>query len=306
MKLNNTKWAFLAAVLLTNTLAAQPPEQLHKSEILTPVNSFTSGVEGPAVDAKGNLYAVNFEKQGTIGQVQPNGKATLWLTLPEGSIANGIRFTSKGQMLLADYTGHNVWLVNPATKKLKLLAHEPTMNQPNDLAIDNRDRVYASDPNWKEGTGKLWRIDPNGSVHLLDTLGTANGVEVSPDNKKLYVNESVQRKVWVYDLAPDGSVKNKQLFYEFPDYGMDGMRCDQQGNLYITRFGKGTVVMLAPDGTKLVEISLIGKRPTNIAFGGTDGRTAYVTLQDQGNIEQFRVEFPGREFKTPRNNPSKK
>lgn len=287
------------------TLQAQVPEKLHVSTVLTPVNSFTSGVEGPAVDSKGNLYAVNFEKQGTIGQVKPDGQAVLWLELPEGSIANGIRFTSKGQMLLADYTKHNVWLVNPVTRKMKILAHEPRMNQPNDLAIDNKDRVYASDPNWKEGTGQLWRIDPDGSTHLLDTLGTSNGVEVSPNNKRLYVNESVQRRIWVYDLAPNGSISNKQLFYEFTDHGMDGMRCDQAGNLYVTRFGKGTVVMLAPDGTKLDEITLTGKRPTNIAFGGVDGRTAYVTLQDQGNIEQFRVEFPGREFKSIKNNSKK-
>jgi sugar lactone lactonase YvrE len=179
------------------------------------------------------------------------------------------------------------------------------MNQPNDLAIDNKDRVYASDPNWKNGTGQLWRIDPNGTTHLLDTMGTTNGVEVSPDNKKLYVGESVQRRIWVYDLGTDGSVKNKQLFYEFSDHGLDGMRCDQQGNLYITRFGKGTILLLAPDGTKLEEITLMGKRPTNIAFGGPDGRTAYVTMQDQGNVEQFRVEFPGREFKGIKKQPSK-
>lgn len=286
----------VAAVMLTISATAQH-EVLHKSTLLTPVNSFTSGVEGPAVDGRGNLYAVNYEKQGTIGQVKPDGTASVWLVLPEGSIANGIRINSKGQLLLADYTKHNVWKVDPRTKKISLLAHEPRMNQPNDLAIDNKDRIYASDPNWKNGTGQLWRIDPNGTTHLLDSMGTTNGVEVSPDNKKLYVGESVQRKIWVYDLGADGSVKNKQLFYEFTDHGLDGMRCDQKGNLYVTRFGKGTILMLAPDGTKLEEITLMGKRPTNIAFGGPDGRTAYVTMQDQGNVEQFRVEFPGREFK---------
>ncbi len=84
------------------------------------------------------------------------------------------------------------------------------------------------------------------------------------------------------------------------------MRCDVKGNLYVTRFGKGSILMLAPDGTKLEEITLMGKRPTNIAFGGPDGRTAYVTLQDQGNVEQFRVEFPGREFKAGNKQTSKK
>ena len=144
-----TKTGLVVALVLLNCCATAQPEVLHKSTQLTAVNSFTSGVEGPAVDAKGNLYAVNFEKQGTIGQVKPDGTATIWLELPEGSIANGIRINSKGQLLLADYTKHNVWKVDPRTKKISLLAHEPRMNQPNDIAIDNKDRVYASDPNWK-------------------------------------------------------------------------------------------------------------------------------------------------------------
>ena len=77
---------------------------------------------------------------------------------------------------------------------------------------------------------------------------------------------------------------------------MDGMRCDQNGNLYITRHGKGTVVKLSSQGVLLKEIKLKGKKPSNIAFGGKDGRTAYITLQDRGYIESFRVEVPGRAF----------
>jgi sugar lactone lactonase YvrE len=78
---------------------------------------------------------------------------------------------------------------------------------------------------------------------------------------------------------------------------MDGMRCDVNGNLYITRNGKGTVVKISPQGTLLKEIILLGKKPSNIAFGGRDGRQAFVTVQDQGNIESFRVDSPGREWK---------
>jgi sugar lactone lactonase YvrE len=114
------------------------------------------------------------------------------------------------------------------------------------------------------------------------------------DEKTLYVN--AVPKVWAYDLLPDGQVKNKHLLIEFTDFGMDGMRCDIKGNLYITRFGKGTVVKVSPEGKVLREIVLIGKRPTNVAFGGKDGCTVYVTLQDQGNIESFKVDFPGREW----------
>jgi sugar lactone lactonase YvrE len=128
-------------------------------------------------------------------------------------------------------------------------------------------------------------------------MGTTNGIEVSPDDKVLYVNESVQRKVWAYDLSTDGNISNKRLLIEFPDFGMDGMRCDTDGNLYITRHGKGTVVKVSPAGKILREITLLGKKPSNIAFGGKDGRTAYVTLQDSGNIERFLVDEPGREWK---------
>jgi len=272
--------------------------ELFISSVFTPVNSFTVGVEGPAVDKVGNIYAVNFAKQGTIGKITPQGKVSIFIELPDGSIGNGIRFDSRGNMLIADYTNHNILKVNMATGKLSVFAHESRMNQPNDIAIDSKDRLYASDPDWKTGTGNIWRVDNDGKVSFLDSLGTTNGIELSPDEKILYVNAS--RQVWAYDLSPEGDIKNKRLFVEFSDFGMDGMRCDIQGNLYIARFGKGVVVKISPKGQVLKEIELKGKRPTNVAFGGKDGCTMYVTLQDQGNLESFRVDIPGREWKMQR------
>ena len=201
-------------------------------------------------------------------------------------------------MMIADYTNHNILKVDMASKQISVYAHDSTMNQPNDIAIDSKDRLYASDPNWKAGTGRIWRIDADGKMYLLeDNMGTTNGIEVSPDEKTLYVNESVQRKVWAYDLSGSGAISNKRLLIEFPDFGMDGMRCDVDGNLYIARHGKGTIAKVSPGGKLLQEIKLNGTKPSNIAFGGKDGRTAYVTLQDRGNIESFRVEAPGREWK---------
>lgn len=273
-------------------------KKLFTSSVLTPVNGFTSGVEGPAADKAGTIYAVNFEKQGTIGQVTPSGDASLFIELPSGSVGNGIRFNSDGDMFIADYTNHNILKVEMNSKTLSVFAHEPQMSQPNDIAIDSKDRLYASDPDWKAGTGRIWRIDTDGTVSLLkDNLGTTNGIEVSPDGKILYVNESVQRKVWAYDLSGDGQISNKRLLIEFPDFGMDGMRCDIKGNLYITRHGKGTVVKVSPKGKIKKEIILTGKNPSNLTFGGKDGRTVYVTLADQRNIESFRVDIPGREWK---------
>lgn len=272
--------------------------ELFKSSVLTPVNSFTDGVEGPAVDKSGIVYAVNLARQGTIGQITPEGKTSIYIELPNGSIGNGVRFDSRGNMLIADYTNHNILKVDMNTKMLTIFAHEPRMNQPNDIAIDSKDRLYASDPDFKAGTGRIWRIDTDGKVTFLDSLGTTNGIEVSPDERTLYVNAS--RKVWAYDLSPKGNISNKRVLVEFSDFGMDGMRCDIKGNLYIARFGKGMVAVVSPQGKIIREIPLSGKRPTNVAFGGNDGRTMYVTLQDQGNLEYFHVDIPGREWEMQR------
>ena len=289
--------SFFVLGLFVNADAQLTDTGLFKSSVLTPVNSFTNGVEGPAVDKDGNLYAVNFNRQGTIGIITPSGESSIFVELPEGSVGNGIRFNKKGEMLIADYTKHNVLKVDMATKQITVFANEPKMNQPNDIAINKMDCLFASDPDWKGGKGSIWRIGKNGKVSLLEeNMGTANGIEVSPDNKRLYVNESVQRKVWVYDLSKKGEIRNKRLLIEFPDFGMDGMRCDTKGNLYIARYGKGVVAIVSPEGKVLREVLLTGKKPTNVAFGGKDGRTVYVTLQDQGNIESFRSDTAGREW----------
>ena len=272
-------------------------EELFVAQEFTAVNGFTSGIEGPACDADGNLYAVNYERQHTIGKVTPDGTESVFVELPTGSIGNGIRFNSEGFMFIADYTNHNVLKVDMDTREINVHAHEPTMNQPNDLAIGANDILYASDPNWGASTGQIWRIDTDGQVTLLEAdMGTTNGIEVSPDEKMLYVNESAQRNVWAYDLSSEGEISNKRLLIQFPDFNMDGMRCDVEGNLYITRHGKGTVAKLSPAGEVLLEVQLTGKLCSNIAFGGTDGRTCYVTMADRGNVEVFRADLPGRSW----------
>ncbi|MGI9550052.1 MAG: SMP-30/gluconolactonase/LRE family protein [Aurantibacter sp.] len=256
--------------------------------------SFTKGIEGPAVDKEGNLYAVNFKEQGTIGIVDGNGNGSVFAILPQGSIGNGIRFDQEGNMNIADYTGHNVLQIKKGSKEVSVLAHNPDMSQPNDLAIAPNGTIYLSDPNWAESTGRIWMVNASRKIILLEeNMGTTNGIEVSPDGKKLYVNESVQRNVWQYDINEDGGLSNKTKFIVFEDFGMDGMRCDVLGNLYITRYEKGVVVIVSPDGEILDEIHLKGKNPSNITFGGKDGKTCFVTLADRGCFETFKAPYQG-------------
>ena len=286
--------ALAAALLTVGCHSLVPDEKLYLATPLTATNSFTAGIEGPACDRAGNIFAVNFAQQQTIGRTTPAGQSEVFVTLPNDSVGNGIRFDRAGRMYVADYVGHNVLRSDPGTRAVEVLAHEPKMNQPNDLAIAPNGTLYASDPNWGAKTGQLWRIDPDGTTtRLAADMGTTNGVEVSPDGKRLYVNESVQRNVWVFDIQPDGGVANKRLLRQFPDHGFDGMRCDADGNLYITRYGKGTVAVLSPEGEVLREINVLGARPSNLCFGGPDGRTVYVTEVEHRRLVQFRVETPG-------------
>jgi gluconolactonase len=290
------KIPFLACLsFVALQLVAQETIPLFKAEDFTKENIFSENIEGPAFDKHGNLYVVNFEKNGTIGIVVPTGDASLFLTLPEGSTANSIQFDKKGNMYLADFTGHNILKVDMKTRQVSTHVHNDNFNQPNDICINRKGQLFASDPSWKNSNGKLWRIDPNGnSVLLTSDMGTTNGIELSPNEKILYVNESVQRKIWAFDVDSKGNISNKRLFAEFTDFGFDGMKCDKQGNLYVTRYGKGTILVLSPAGTVIREILLKGKNCSNLVFGGKDGKTVFVTLQDRKGMEKFQNDISGK------------
>jgi sugar lactone lactonase YvrE len=279
-------------------MGAREPEKLFVASPLTKPKEFTEGIEGPACDAAGNVYAVNFGKQGTIGRITPQGKGEIFVTLPGKSVGNGIVFDPKGTMYVADYVGHNVLRIDMKTKKIDVYAHEDGMNQPNDLAIAPDGTLYASDPHWGNGTGQVWRIDTRGKVTLAaKDMGTANGIEVSPDGKTLYVNESKQLNVWAFPIKADGTLGDKRLLKKFDDGGFDGMRCDVDGNLYIARYGKGNVAVLSPAGKVLREIPVLGASPSNLCFGGPDGRTVYVTEVKSTRLVQFRVDRSGLAWK---------
>ena len=279
-------WSGCGAGFASDTLFSATP--------FTAEGDFTSGIEGPNCDQAGNIFAVNFARQQTIGRITPDGKGRVFVELPGPSTGNGIVFDRAGTMFVADYVGHNVLRIDPKSRTIEVLAHEDRMNQPNDLAICPDGTLFASDPNWKNGTGQVWKIAPDGSCALAaKDMGTSNGIEVSPDARTLYVNESVQRNVWAFTITSDHQLSGKRLLKKFEDFGFDGMRCDMDGNLYIARHGKGTVVKLSGEGKILKEIDVLGAKPSNLCFGGPDGRTIYVTEVEHRRLVQFRVDRPG-------------
>lgn len=262
----------------------------------TAENLFSGNIEGPAVDQQGRLFVVNYLRDGTIGLVQPNGEVELFVELPAPSIGNSIQFLSNGNMLVADFKGHKLWEVDMDTRKLSIYCADEGFNQPNDICISSKEIVYASDPDWASSSGQVWKIGPDRRAEIFSAgMGTTNGICLSPDEKILYVNESVQRNIWAFDLDEEGNSIQKRLFATVSDHGFDGMKTDTRGNLYVTRYGKGTIAIFNPAGILIREVKMQGKKTSNICFGGENYKTAFVTLQDRKGIERFYTDIPGKQ-----------
>jgi sugar lactone lactonase YvrE len=275
---------------------------LFESRQLTPSGEYTSGIEGPAVDAAGTLYVVNFQQQGTIGKLSPGAaRSELFATLPAGSIGNGIRFDRDGRMYVADFKKHNVFVFERGQTVPRVYFHSDRFNQPNDLAVAADGTLYASDPSFPRGTGQIWRItrgpDGKGRGGVMSSerrMGVTNGLDLSPDDATLYVSESTTPEVWAYRVE-GATLTAPRLVKKFEAFDLDGLRTDLDGRIFVTRPLNGTVAVLAPDGTLVREISLRGKEPTNLTFGGPDGKTVFITQREGRFIETFRVDRPGRE-----------
>jgi signal peptidase len=289
----------IAALAAAAAASAAAAEALFESRQLTPPGEYTFGIEGPSVDAAGNLYVVNHLRQGTIGRVAPGAaRSQPWAELPAGSIGVSIRHGRDRRMYVADYKAHNVFVFEPGTTAPRVYFHSDKFNQPNDMALARDGTLYASDPSWRRREGQVWRIAPGGQGAVMASarrLTTTNGIELSPDERTLYVAESETREIWAYRV--DGAtLAAPRLIKRFSDFSLDGIRTDIDGRLYVARILKGTIAVLTPDGRELREIALRASEPTNLAFGGPDGRTVYVTQRKGGFIETFRVDRPGREF----------
>jgi sugar lactone lactonase YvrE len=300
---SRTFWLLCGLALASSAVSPCTAQQLtFRSQPVTPAGEYTFGIEGPAVDDKGNLYVVNFGKQGTIGKLAAgSSRSELFATLPAGSIGVAIRFDRDGRMFVADYKKHNIFLVGADGTTIETYFHSDDFNQPNDMTIAADGTIYASDPHWKRHDGQIWRIvktadgSARGETMLAErSMSTTNGIDLSPDGKTLYVGESDTREIWSYRIEGEKLLSPK-LVKKFDDFSIDGIRTDVSGRLFVARILKGTIAVLSPDGALEREIKLSAKEPTNLAFGGGDGKTIFVTQRQGGLIESFRTDRAGRE-----------
>jgi len=229
----------------------------------------------------------------------PDGDTTVFLE-PSGH-SNGITADTQGRILLAQHDGQVARLTeNGDVDPLATEYDGQRLNSPNDLDVRSDGSIYFTDPPYgvSEEDRELdfsgvYRLHPDGTLDLLTReFERPNGICFSPDESRLYVNDSQENLIRVYDVAEDGSIANGRLFAapEDPDAegSTDGMKVDTEGNLYTT--GPGGVWIYSPDGALIDRLS-VPEAPTNLAFGGPDMRTLYITARP--NVYRVPVDIAG-------------
>jgi len=282
---------------LTEGVATSPDGMVYFSDI-----TFTKLCKDPSG---------KYVQAGNIWKYDPKTKQTTIFRSPSG-MSNGMKFDREGNLIIAegaDFGGRRLTKTDMKTGKSYILTglfNGQPYNALNDLTIDEQGRIYFTDPRYlgfepmNQPVQAVYRLDPDGKVtRLITDAGKPNGVQVSPDQKTLYVlshdngahdflekekGEKAQAGLMAclaYALAPDGTVSNRKILIDWqPNDGGDGMTVDVENNLYIAVRNEAApgVYVYSPEGKQLAYISTGKELPTNVAFGyGNDGNLLYVT-----------------------------
>lgn len=258
-----------------------------------------SFLEGPVFDAAGNLYVTDIPF-GRVFRIDPAGAWSLvgeWDGEP-----NGMKFLSFGELLVTDYKNGLLVLdirsgqVRPFLER----RNSERFKGVNDLVFDSRGNLYFTDQGQTglhDPTGRVYRLAPDGRLDmLLSNVPSPNGIVLSNDERFLFVAATRGNCVWRMPLLPDGSVsKAGQFFTSYGPSGPDGLAVSADGRLLVANPGLGYVWVL----NRLAEPEIVLKGPsgaslTNLAFGGADMRTLYVTDSTHGAVLTTRLEFSGQ------------
>ena len=294
---------FPAYKILKDHIKRLTEKKSHSNEIVAegeaPVRladsySFT---EGPATDARGNVYFTD----------QPNNRIYRWdcesgeitLFTDQSGRSNGMYFDAQGNLIACADMDNQLWRFDMRSTSGRLLPQGrkngqaeilitdyrgKLLNGPNDVWISKDGGYYLTDPYFKRD---YWTRSPErqqpveglyylapGSKQLLmldSTLNQPNGIVGTPDGKHLYVAEAKENRILRYDILTDGSLTNRQVF---ANMGSDGMTIDDRGNIYLT--GEG-VTVFDKDGQKIAHFPIPEDWTANVCFGGKEHNILFIT-----------------------------
>jgi gluconolactonase len=201
--------------------------------------------------------------------------------------SNGLTFDRQGCLILTQMAKRRVARqeLNGTITPLTSTYNGKKYNSPNDIVVKSDGSVYFTDPDFNTPKGQspeikfkgVFRLSRYGVVYALDstTFDKPNGICFSPDEKKLYVNESPRGQIYAWDVVNDSMISGKKLLYTVPVTGyVDGMKTDSAGNIYCT--GPTGVWIVSPQGGALGKID-VPVTPSNCNWGDADKKTLYIT-----------------------------
>lgn len=255
--------------------------------------------EGPASDAKGNVYFTD-QPNDSILKWSVDGKLSTFMH-PCGR-SNGLCFDAQGNLWACADEKNQLWRISPAGKVTVVLKdyEGKLLNGPNDVWLRTNGGLYFTDPfykrdYWKRGPMEqkvqgVYYLAPNHKklTRVVSDLQQPNGIIGTADGKTLYVADIQGNKTYAYDIKPDGMLANKRLFCEL---GSDGMTIDDEGNLYLT--GKPGVTIFDRTGRQIDLIPIAEDWTANVCFGGKDGHTLFITASKSLYAMKMRVKGVG-------------
>jgi len=276
------------------------------------IKSGFSGTEGPIGMPDGSLIFTETQAN-RITRIDANNQTSTFLENTNGS--NGLAFDSKGRLISVQTTPGKtlIGVIYPKGQEATLSDNYDgkPFGRPNDLVVDKKGGVYFSEPGPNATPGQppptpplspaVYYVPPGGkSIRIAEGIERPNGIQLSPDEKTLYVNNTNGEYVLAFDVKPDGTVGNRRNFAKYPSVatpavggfnsGADGLAIDNSGRVYVV--STGGVHVFSPKGDLLgtIPLSLAGQ---NIAFAGPDKKTLYIV----GRGSAFKVRLLAEGYK---------
>jgi gluconolactonase len=257
------------------------------------IASNVPGSEGPCYDNTGRWFCVE-PYAGKILQVMKDG--TLREHANTGGIPAGLQVDPQGHLWCADMK-LGIFRISP-DGKLKHVVKEfegKPIRGCNDCSLDSKGNLYFTAPAGSSDTelvGEVFVRKTDGVVRRIDQgYSFCNGLAINAKEDRLIVAETWTKKLWVFDVSPTTETSNKRLFAQMlGDHrgGPDGIDFDEEGNLLVAHWGSGGLDYYAPDGTLIQHIKTPFLSPSNVHFGGPDGKTLIVTEHTENGVWETR------------------
>ena len=270
--------------------------------------------------------------------LNPNTSFEEWLTLPENGIISSLRVDTHNQMYICDYVNHKIFKIDLNQTRtvnsenlhtfIYFNDNKAQLFQPNDIAIAQDGTLYLTDPPWgnkidelksrlqpeeqlinNQLYGRIWKLSAcktPGCQPTLDLLipqiKTPNGIDISPDQKYLFFTDSSSGFLFRYELSSKRNDQQLIKWSKFAAWTVDGIRFDTKGNLYVALITQSAIAKIPysnqPSETREI-YNLQGENPSNLVFGGPDGKTIFITMKKkdrQGYVEYFQVKESGLDW----------